>query len=163
MTTSVRLHVARVSKRIFGFFILLFILGAPNCFLCRSVQHLVVPQLLLNQKLAVSSQLLFHFADASTQLLSAISNFLHLHFKCTRFFMFLVDVFLSLGNPYLAYFVLLLEVYNKFVLSFNNVSIIFYSLSCIFKPLFELFRLLALYFVEQSQLLIQFNDFVCLN
>jgi hypothetical protein len=81
-------------------------------------------------------------------LLSAISNFLHLHFKCTCFFMFLVDVFLRLGNPYLAYFVLLLEVYNEFVLSFNNVSIIFHSLPSIFKPLFELFRLFALNFVE---------------
>jgi hypothetical protein len=99
--------------------------------------------------------LLLHFANASAQLLSLICDLLHLHLKSAGFSVPLMNVFFGLRYPDLAHFIFLLKVYYQFVLPFDYVSVLFYFLSCVLEPLFEIVDFLGLNLMQEFQLLIQ--------
>jgi len=71
-----------------------------------------------------------------------------------------MDVLLCLGNPNLAYLVLLLEIHNQFILSLNDVSLVFDSSYAVLESLLEVLNRLLLNLVEKLKFLIQSDDFV---
>jgi len=74
-----------------------------------------------------------------------------------------MDVLLGLGNPNLAYLILLLEINNQFVLSLNDVSLVLYSSYAVFESLLEVLNRLLLNLMEKLKFLIQSDDFVFLD
>lgn len=71
-----------------------------------------------------------------------------------------MDVLFCLGNPNLAYLVLLLEIHNQFILSLNDVSLVFDSSYAVLESLLEVLNRLLLNLVEKLKFLIQSDDFV---
>ena len=71
-----------------------------------------------------------------------------------------MDVLFCLGNPNLAYLVLLLKIHNQFILSLNDVSLVFDSSYAVLESLLEVLNRLLLNLVEKLKFLIQSDDFV---
>lgn len=71
-----------------------------------------------------------------------------------------MDVLFCLGNPNLAYLVLLLEIHNQFILSLNDVSLVFDSSYAVLESLLEVLNRLLLNLVEKLKFLIQSDYFV---
>ena len=74
-----------------------------------------------------------------------------------------MDVLLGLGNPNLAYLVLLLEINNQFVLSLNDISLVLNSSYAVLESLLKVLNRLLLNLVEKLKFLIQSDDFVFLD